>query len=128
MTLVAPSLAAEQMRFDTDYVTLGALVLQHWGLPEEFAAIIRRLRTMEKVIESPIRILPLIVAIGRNAAEALFEPEGYGSYAMHAVNGRPALLAKLAESRHLTVETFDEFLDSRREDIGQYAQSLVHRT
>ena len=103
------------------------MALKRWGLPEEFAAIVQRIRTLEKVIESPIRILPLIVAIGRAAAEGLFEPEGYGSYAMYAVNGRPILLAKLAESRHLDVDALDGFLDSRREDVTHYAQSLIRR-
>ncbi len=125
VTLVAPSLAAEQARFDTDYLKLGAMALQRWGLPEEFAAIMRRIRTLEKVVESPIRILPLIVAIGRAVAEGIFEPPGYGSYALYAVNGRPMLLEKLAESRHLDGEALDDFLNGRSDDVQQYAQSLT---
>ena len=118
-------LAAEQARFDTDYLKLGATALQQWGLPEEFAAIMHRIRTPEKVVESPLRILPLIVAIGRSVAEGIFEPPGYGSYAMYDDNGRPMLLEKLAESRHLDVEAMDDFLNSRRDAVEQYAQSMI---
>ena len=124
-TLVAPSLEAEQARFDIDSLHLGARALKQWGLPEEFAAIMLRIRTPETVTESPIRILPLLVALGRAVAESLFEPPGYGSYATYAVNGRPMLLATLAQSRHLDVDALDEFLDNRCEAVKQYAQSLV---
>ena len=127
MTLVAPSLEAEQACFDTDYLKLGAMALQQWGLPEEFAAIMHRIRILEKVVESPIRILPLMVAIGRTVAEGIFEPPGYGSYAMYDNNGRPILLEKLAESRHLDVEAMDDFLNSRRDAVEQYAESLMHQ-
>ena len=104
------------------------MALQRWGLPKEFSAIISRLRSLEKVIESPIRILPLIVAIGRSVAEGLFEPEGFGSFASYAVNGRPRLLAALAESRNLNTDTLNDFLTEREEDIKHFAQSLVHLT
>lgn len=127
MTLVAPTLQAEQARFDTDYLKLGATALKRWGLPDEFATIMRRIRTLETVVASPVQILPLIVAIGRAVAESLFEPPGYGSYGQYAVNGRPLLLKKLAASRHLDVATLDDFLDRRRDDVQQYAQSLIHQ-
>jgi len=125
LILVAPSLETEQAHFDIDSLDLGARALKQWGLPEEFAAILRRIRTPETVVESPIRILPLLVAIGRAVAESLFEPPGYGSYATYALNGRPMLLTTLAQSRHLDVDALDEFLDNRCEAVKQYAQSLV---
>ena len=127
MTLTAPTLQAEQARFGTDYLKLGAIALKRWRLPDEFAAILHRIRTLDKVVASPVRILPLIVAIGRSVAEGLFEPPDYGSFAMYAVNGRPMLLEKLADSRHLDVATLDDFLDGRREDVQQYTQSLIHQ-
>ncbi len=128
VSLVSPFPDAELARFKTDYLHIGTMALQRWGLPEEFSAIVRRLRTLERVIESPIRILPLIVAIGRAVAEGIFEPEGYGSFAAYADNGRPLLLAALAQSRNLDAETLDAFINSRREDVQNYAQSLVHLT
>ena len=128
VSLTSPFPQAEQARFKTDYLHLGAMVLQRWSLPEEFSSIIRRLRSLEQVTESPIRILPLIVAIGRSVAEGLFEPEGYGSFASYAINGRLRLLAALAQSRNLNADTLDEFLVDRQEDVKQYTQSLVHLT
>ncbi len=128
ITLASPLLPAERIRFKTDHLQLGATALQRWGLPEEFSDIIRRIRSLEKVTTPPIRILPLIITIGRSLAEDLFEPEGFGSLMVHEANGRLALMDALAKSRSLDLDALNDFFDTRKEDVKHYTQSLVSMT
>lgn len=126
VVLGSPTLSEERTIFKTDYLQLGVVALNRWGLPEELAAIISRLRTLDKVTESPIQILPLLVAIGRSVSENLFEPPGYGSYVEHEQNGRPVLLSTLAASRNITPDSLDTFFEEKSEVVEQYAQAMVH--
>ncbi|MFQ5572197.1 MAG: HDOD domain-containing protein [Rhodothermales bacterium] len=123
--VTAPSLEKEHALFNTDYLKLGTIALRKWDLPDELAGITNRLRTLDNVVEPPLRILPLIVAIGRSASEDLFEPDGTGSYAEHEANGRLMLLDKLAQARHTDVERLNAFLEEKREVVQHFARSVV---
>ncbi len=123
--LVTPSLQKEQAIFKTDHLKLGALALQRWDLPAEFVMLTQRIRTLDQVTEPPLRILPLIVAIGRAASEDLFDPDGSGSFADCDDNGRATLMTALAESRNTDVERLDTYIESKREVVHEFAKSVV---
>ncbi len=122
---VAPSLENECSLFNTDHMQLGSVALGRWGLPDEFVDLTHRLRSLDALLESPIRILPLIVAIGRTAAEDLFEPEGHGVYADYTANGQQILFSYLAQARNLEANALDAFLSERREAVEQLAESIA---
>jgi len=126
LALAAPSLEAEHACFKIDHLNLGSSAMKRWGLPEELADIAQQIRTLHTVTHPPVRILPLLVALGRSLSEALFEPEGYGSFADYAGNGRLTLIETLAQTRPLDVVALNDLLESRRDAVEQYTQTMVH--
>lgn len=122
--ITAPSLDEEHARFSTDNLKLGAIALKKWGLPDDVAETTFRLRSIEHLFEPPIRILPLLLAIGRAATEDLFEPESNGTFSQFDDKGRAVLLAQLAKTRNMQTEELDEFVRSKEEAIHEFAQSV----
>ncbi|WP_456425915.1 HDOD domain-containing protein [Rhodocaloribacter sp.] len=121
--LTTPSLKLERHRFETDAIELGTMLIRHWGLPKEFAAIIRYYDDPARVTNTYLRKLVLVVAAGLEFAQKLPVPS------MSGVSGRktsgPSPLEQLAEMEELSVYVLRRFLEERMDEVREFIDACM---
>ena len=123
----APSRETEHLRFNTDYLRLGASTLRKWKLPGEFATVTNCLHAPQEVYEGPLRPLTLTIAASMTVAASLFDPPSQETADDTDTSPLeiPPYLAELAQAQNIESQALIAYLNERQEPIAQFAQSVL---
>ncbi|GEM_PF-3443879 len=121
--LTTPSLKLERHRFETDAIELGTMLIRHWGLPKEFAAIIRFYDDPGRVTNTYLRKLVLVVAAGLEFARKLPVPPVSGGSGRKTPG--PSPLEQLAEMEALSPYVLRRFMEERMDEVREFIDACM---
>ncbi len=123
--MVVPSLESEQAHFNTNYVQLGASIMQRWGLPTMITTTIDYLHRPDQVSLAHLRMQTHVVAAGCAIAEELFASDPSGGDASEKIDAIPPPVVELARVVNTAVWKLVGFLDTRREEVLSLAHTVM---
>lgn len=116
--LITPTPAMERFVFKVDYTQIGAIIAQHWNLPDEMKTIIKDHPDPISISAPYLRTQATLVAIGHAVASELFEPVD-----------RTAIIAELFdglnEIRSLNPHTLTTLLFDKRDEVREFVESMI---
>ena len=122
VTFTPPTPAREDEVFKTTYPHLGAAIMKQWSFPKQLITVTASQLHPSQVVAGQTRTLTLTVAAGIAVSKNLFNDEEAAS----AQGARiPMAVMALARTSRVEAQALNSFLQERKPDVREFAETVL---